>query len=97
MVFSGARAGVSEELGGPFLELLKLVENMRFATIASNDLKPQPEIKTYFERFYSISDNPNAHDDYAQSFTDDATLIMASKKATGQGGRKSENLNKRAN
>ncbi|KAL9617076.1 MAG: hypothetical protein Q9160_008106 [Pyrenula sp. 1 TL-2023] len=60
---------------------------MHFADAVTNDLKAQPDIKAYFERFYTISDTPEAHEDYAHSFTDGATLIMASKVAKGQKGR----------
>ncbi|KAF1829942.1 hypothetical protein BDW02DRAFT_602121 [Decorospora gaudefroyi] len=42
-----------------------------------------PAYKKFFEHFYATSDTPEAHDDYLQYFTKDATLIMASKKAVG--------------
>lgn len=45
-----------------------------------------PSIPQFFQTFYQISDTPDAHDQYAASFTDDATLIMASKKAKGKEG-----------
>jgi hypothetical protein len=38
-------------------------------------------MKAFFEEFYKTSDTLDAHDKYADSFTGDATLIMASKKA----------------
>jgi len=41
-------------------------------------------IKTFFEEFYNTSDTPDAHDKYADSFTQDATLVMASKKGVGR-------------
>lgn len=43
-------------------------------------------IKLYFEKFYETSDTPDAHETYADSFTKDATLVMASKKAVGRDG-----------
>jgi hypothetical protein len=43
-------------------------------------------IKAFFEGFYKTSDTPDAHDKYADFFTRDATLIMASKKAIGREG-----------
>lgn len=46
-----------------------------------------PAFKKFFEDFYATSDDPNAHDVYVQSFTKDATLIMASKKAHGSEGK----------
>jgi hypothetical protein len=42
--------------------------------------------KKFFEEFYAASDTPDAHDDYVQYFTKDATLIMASKKVVGSEG-----------
>ncbi|KAF1968234.1 hypothetical protein BU23DRAFT_558651 [Bimuria novae-zelandiae CBS 107.79] len=42
-----------------------------------------PKFKRFFEDFYAISDSPEAHDEYVDCFTKDATLIMASKKAQG--------------
>ncbi|KAL1639101.1 hypothetical protein SLS58_008303 [Diplodia intermedia] len=43
-----------------------------------------PAYKQFFEDFYATSDTPGAHDKYADNFTDDATLIMASKTAKGR-------------
>jgi hypothetical protein len=43
-------------------------------------------IKAFFEEFYEISDTPDAHDRYADSFTGDATLVVASKKGVGRKG-----------
>ncbi len=43
-------------------------------------------IKSFFEEFYTTSDTPDAHEKYAESFTEDATLVMASKKGVGRDG-----------
>jgi hypothetical protein len=43
-------------------------------------------IKAFFEEFYKTSDTPDAHEKYADSFTGDATLILASKKGVGREG-----------
>jgi hypothetical protein len=43
-------------------------------------------IKEYFEEFYKTSDTPDAHEKYADSFTNDAVLVMASKKGVGRDG-----------
>jgi hypothetical protein len=43
-------------------------------------------IKTFFEEFYKTSDTPDAHEKYADSFTKDATLVMASKVGKGRDG-----------
>jgi len=43
-------------------------------------------IKAFFEEFYKTSDTPDAHEKYADSFTGDAALVMASKKVVGREG-----------
>ncbi|TKX27601.1 hypothetical protein C1H76_0025 [Elsinoe australis] len=45
-----------------------------------------PAYVSFFEKFYQVSDTPDAHDEYADSFTPDATVIMASKKVEGRDG-----------
>lgn len=42
--------------------------------------------KEFFEQFYATSDTPDAHEEYVGNFTNDATLIMASKKVKGSDG-----------
>lgn len=48
--------------------------------------KFDPEYKAFFEQFYETSDTPSAHEKYSNQFTQDATLIMASKNAQGREG-----------
>ncbi|TVY44120.1 hypothetical protein LOCC1_G003999 [Lachnellula occidentalis] len=43
----------------------------------------QKGIAEYFENFYKTSDTPDAHGKYAESFTKNATMIMASKISEG--------------
>lgn len=43
-------------------------------------------IVQFFEDFYKLSDTPDAHDEYVDQFTKDATLVMASKKGVGSEG-----------
>ena len=45
-----------------------------------------PQYKDFFENFYKISDTPEAHEQYSEQFTEDATLKMASKAAEGRQG-----------
>lgn len=45
-----------------------------------------PAYKKFFEDFYAVSDTPDVHENYADNFTDDATLIMASKTVKGRAG-----------
>ncbi|KAF4555508.1 Hypothetical protein D9617_2g054690 [Elsinoe fawcettii] len=49
-----------------------------------SNLENDPAYVSFFENFYKISDTPDAHDQYADQFTSDATLIMASKKVQGR-------------
>lgn len=42
-----------------------------------------PRIVSFFEKFYEVSDNPEAHEEYAQSFTPDADFVMGTKKVAG--------------
>jgi len=46
----------------------------------------KPEIRSYYESFYAISDTPDAHEKYAEQFTKDAKLIIASNEAVGRDG-----------
>lgn len=39
------------------------------------------DIPAFYEKFYEVSDNPEVHEEYARSFTEDATLIMGSRPA----------------
>jgi hypothetical protein len=43
-------------------------------------------IASFFEAFYAISDTAEAHEQYADHFTRDAKLIMASKETSGRQG-----------
>ncbi|CAK1355341.1 hypothetical protein CB0940_00929 [Cercospora beticola] len=44
----------------------------------------KPEIRSFFENFYAISDTPDGHERYADQFTNDGVLIMASNKVQGR-------------
>ena len=46
-------------------------------------------IASFFEAFYAISDTAEAHEQYADYFTRDAKLIMASKETSGRQGAES--------
>ena len=45
-----------------------------------------PEYRKFFENFYAISDTSGAHEQYANQFTPNATVIMASKRVQGTAG-----------
>lgn len=44
------------------------------------------EIVEYFSKFYEISDSPANHEKYADMFTADGTIIMASNRVQGREG-----------
>ncbi|KAI4805046.1 hypothetical protein E4T44_11296 [Aureobasidium sp. EXF-8845] len=52
--------------------------NKSFEYPAGSDF--DSDYKTFFEKFYETSDTPGAHERYSKQFTQDATLIMASRK-----------------
>lgn len=49
----------------------------------SGSVELDPRIIPFFENFYAVSDNPDAHDEYVDAMTKDALFIMGTKKATG--------------
>ena len=40
-------------------------------------------VKDFLAKYYEVSNNPEAHDDYVKLFTKDATFVVASERATG--------------
>ncbi|BCR84109.1 uncharacterized protein ACHE_11511A [Aspergillus chevalieri] len=59
---------------------------MSYEIISNPSVSPQTtsRILSFLSAFYQTSDTESAHDRYVSSFTDDATLIMGSKKAVGR-------------
>jgi hypothetical protein len=51
-----------------------------------SDLNVDPRIVSFFEKFYAVSDDPEAHEEYAQSFVPDADFTMGAKKTQGYKG-----------
>lgn len=45
-----------------------------------------PEVVDFIETFYRISDDPSETDRYVDCFTEDATFILASKRAESHPG-----------
>lgn len=58
----------------------------QYSAAVPSDGQVRPEIKEFFERFYAVSDTPDGHEKYADMFTKDAKLIMASNGVTGREG-----------
>lgn len=50
------------------------------------DGQVRPEIRSFFEEFYKISDTPDTHEKYADHFTKGGRLIMGPNEANGRDG-----------
>lgn len=59
----------------------------QYSAAVPGDGQVRPEIKAYFERFYEISDTPDAHETYADFFTKDGKLTMGSNTFEGRDGK----------
>lgn len=51
-----------------------------------DDGQVRQEIQTFFEKFFTISDTPGAHDEYANYFTKTGTVIMGPAETSGREG-----------
>lgn len=58
----------------------------QYCASVAGDGSVKPEIQSFFEKFYWISDTPEAHEEYSQQFTKGGKLIMASREANGREG-----------
>ena len=56
-----------------------------FSSSPQSSPDSQP-VQAFFTEFYKTSDTPDAHEKYADAFTEDATFILASKTAKGRAG-----------
>lgn len=56
----------------------------QYTASVPDDGQVKPEIRSYFERFYEVSDTPDAHEKYAEQYTKDATLIMGPSEVKGR-------------
>ncbi|KAJ8610740.1 hypothetical protein MRB53_038382 [Persea americana] len=66
---------------GPITEM-----NQYIASVPA-DGQVRAEIRSFYERFYQISDDPSDHAKYAEYFTKNAKLIVGSAEKTGRDGR----------
>jgi hypothetical protein len=46
----------------------------------------RPEIQTFFEEFYKVTDDPDAHERYIEMFTNDAKIFMGVNEFSGRDG-----------
>jgi hypothetical protein len=46
----------------------------------------RPEIRTFFEEFYRVTDDPDAHERYIGMFTNDAKIYMGVNEFGGRDG-----------
>jgi hypothetical protein len=59
----------------------------QYVSSVPSDGSLKPGIASFFESFYAVSDTAAAHEQYADHFTSDAKLIMASKETSGRDGK----------
>jgi hypothetical protein len=59
----------------------------QYVSSVPEDGSLKPSIASFFESFYAVSDTAAAHEQYADHFTGDAKLIMASKETSGRDGK----------
>ena len=58
----------------------------QYTASTPGDGQVKPEIKSFFEKFYEISDTPSDHEKYAEQFTKNGKLIMGPNESNGRGG-----------
>ncbi|EME89055.1 uncharacterized protein MYCFIDRAFT_185494 [Pseudocercospora fijiensis CIRAD86] len=56
----------------------------QYTASVPSDGAVKPEIRAFFEKFYAVSDTPGGHEQYADMFTGDGTLIMGPNKTQGR-------------
>ena len=56
----------------------------QYTASVPSDGQVKPEIRSFFEKFYEISDTPNAHEKYAEQLTKDGQLIMGPNESNGR-------------
>ncbi|KAF4966696.1 hypothetical protein FSARC_5640 [Fusarium sarcochroum] len=54
-----------------------------YSVQSPSDQSVRPDIIGFLQSFYSISDTPGETEKYVSMFTEDATFVMASKRASG--------------
>ena len=70
------------------LAVLLLVETMsQYTASTPSDGQVKPEIRAFFEKFYEISDSPEAHEKYSEQFTKYGKLIMGPTESNGRSGK----------
>ena len=55
------------------------------------DDQVKPDITKYFEKFYEVSDTPDAHEKYSEQYTKNAKLIMGPIEVNGRDGKCNRN------
>lgn len=65
----------------------------QYSASVPSDGQVKPSIKSFFERFYEVSDNPTGHEQYADMFTSNAKLIMGLNEVSGREGKPTVHCN----
>lgn len=58
----------------------------QYTASTPGDDQVRPEIRSFFERFFEISDTPSDHENYSQQFTQNGKLIMGPNESKGRDG-----------
>lgn len=59
----------------------------QYTASTPGDGQVRPEIKSFFEKFFEISDTPSVHEQYSEQFTKDGKLVMGPNEANGRDGK----------
>ncbi|KAH7262809.1 hypothetical protein BKA59DRAFT_540344 [Fusarium tricinctum] len=57
---------------------------LSYSVQSPSDQSVQPHVIQFLQSFYAISDTPDETEKYVDMFTEDATFVLASKKASGR-------------
>jgi hypothetical protein len=58
----------------------------QYTASVPSDGQVRPEIVSFYENFYKISDTADGHERYAKQFTQNGKLVMASNETSGHDG-----------
>ena len=69
----------------------------QYTASTPEDGQVRPEIRSFFEKFYEVSDTPSDHELYAKQFTKNGKLIMGPNESNGRDGKFSAAILLRSN
>lgn len=90
--FSGCRStqvfadGHNFDLSNQTYSTLTVEMDGSYSVQCPQDQSVHPDIVSFLQSFYGVSDTPGETEKYVDMFTEDATFVLASKKAAGHSG-----------